>query len=210
MRLLFYCLITVIALNLSFAALGQPGTQQRIPFKHGWYSVATGDPLAQVSAVLDTDNVQRLSSGGIHFVVELFNNGDQAVTVKNPLDFLTYLLLDQDGTPLQLPPRGVRFLIKTYRPLETQAFRVVGLELNGESVTERNQSKEIVTLPGGAVYRMSLVIEKVRASASDSAAVPITADEYVLTVVLGLVDADGEGYLQFDSPAVKVSLEGNG
>ncbi len=208
MRLLFCCILGTIALAFGVAwGLQSDGTSS-LSLEDGGEIVESDSPLASISAVVHINQQQRLASGGILFVVEMSNQGEEEATLRNPLDLLSYLLIDEEGRAVQLPPRGIKFVINTRLPVDTQVFRVVDLELNGESVTERNNESATVTLPSHAVYRMTLLIEKVESS--EFAPVPISPGEYSFRVSLGLTQPAGGGTRLLHTPTMQLSLMSDG
>lgn len=97
--------------------------------------------LAGLSALLEVETGQSLrATTGILFTVELHNGSKRPIRLTNPLDTLDYSLTDEDGQTLQLPSRGfLKLRVNTRRPIDTQAFRIVSLEIDGQRVTERDE-----------------------------------------------------------------------
>ncbi len=205
-----YVLFGSIMVGLGMYGGLQDQSEREIPLQEAAPPPPNTQRLLELSGILKVEPTQKLASGGILFRIELINESDHPLTLKNPLDFLNYTLIDQEGNTIQLPGRSLKFFINTRRPLPNHAFRVLGLSAGGEEVTDRDQDSETIRVPSAAGYRMDLLIEKVSRSSSDRTPVPISAGTYTFSVSLGLMRDDGRASLQLRAPAIEISLRSEG
>ena len=85
--------------------------------------VPPGSALAGFTLFLEAEPVQH---GAIQLVIAIAHDGDAAVDIINPLDFLAtgVMLLDGEGGPIDLPPVVSRLKVNTPSPALRLPFRL--------------------------------------------------------------------------------------
>lgn len=178
---------------------------QRLRFEKDYPSDQSRKELELVDVALSIRASQAISSGGLRYSIELENSGDE-LRLRNPLDFLTLELIDEEGHQIQLLSRGIKYLINTRRPDPDRSFKLAGITSNDLDVTQRDEDATFIKLPARAEYVLTLATEFVQST--DGSSTRILPGEYKLALRLALVMED-EGVNEIRglrSPQISIRL----
>jgi len=154
--------------------------------------VRPGSALAGFSAFIEADPVQR---GAIHLLIVIAHDGNAAVDIINPLEFLAtgVLLLDAEDAPIDLPPAGSRAKVNTRSTALRLPFRLDVFEPgNAEAMTTHFERRDEL--------RIGITIDKV----ADGS--PLPPGEYGVEILLRIATSDAKQTRTFESAAHQFTL----
>ena len=160
------------------------------PFHDLISGVKHSETLLQVEPNIELDSSQ--AAGPIELSLVLKNQNKNAVTIPNPVDFLNYMLLDAQGTPLpnSAVPSRIKLSVEDWDSWEHPYFPLIQVLKNGNALplAETLRLKTIV-LDAGATYTFSFQIKgtpPVSAENGQNEIAPLPAGKYALILTYSM------------------------
>lgn len=171
--------------------------------------------LSGITATVEADRMQAITSGGITVDFEVTNHGHKIVSLLNPYDLITPMVLNKEGWPVTLPQPPSKLEINT--PVQYHArmpFAVVRISQDGVEVAEKEWEKEKIQIAPGGHYRITLQFREILADPNTSPApasppkkIPISPGQYRIRFSVLLISRSGErAHTVLESDPISVNL----
>jgi hypothetical protein len=122
--------------------------------------------LLNLAVYAQAEPVQNAGAGYIEFVLEIVNEGTSQIEILNPIDFIQYMILNEQGFPIKTPPVAPRLLIDEGEwgnlDLINRKFVVVSVTEDGlERDTRGEILKKVISIGPDSSYAIALRINRI-------------------------------------------------
>lgn len=150
--------------------------------------------LLNLSVFTELDTVQDAGFGHLEFRIEIINGNNVDIGIKHPFDFISYMLLDKDGYPIETPPSGSR-LKRSERLWEDLApiyekFTIVEITENDKEKNIKEELlKKIINIGPNSTYTITLQVNKIIDGSKDTPGniIKIPPGSYKISIIFVLV-----------------------
>jgi hypothetical protein len=164
---LFLAIVLVIAAS-ECPCSAEPTTNAnrnviRLEFANVDRSRLVNTPISNLTLFVSADKTQPYRNG-IVLLFQIVNTSTTDVTINNPLDYMTFVVL-REGWPVELPAHtGPRALINTLNPMITKRpYKIVDV-VNGKGekgLLEKAESEEL-TIYANSFHNIRIRIDQLR------------------------------------------------
>lgn len=127
--------------------------------------VLANNPLVDLQAVVEADKTQVQRGNGVSLIINITNTGRQAVTISNPLDYLSVSIANDKGLPIELPPSYSRFQVDGPKKADGDElhlpFEIKRVSLNRRTITQKEMQLHSFLLPPKTRLQIALSINRV-------------------------------------------------
>ena len=149
--------------------------------------------LLNISVFTELDTVQNASFGHIEFNLEIVNGNSVDIGIKHPFDFISYMLLDEEGYPIKTPPSGSRLkrherLWEDLDPIYRKFTVVKITENDKEKCIKEELLKKIINIGPNSKYKITLQVKKIIDDSKDTLGniIKIPPGQYKISIIFVL------------------------